>query len=84
MRKATFALLLGAAALAVPVAFSQAPGPGPASPPAASPSGHSGAPSVPGPAVIHPDETHLRNLRQLTFGGQNAEGYWSADGKTIV
>jgi Tol biopolymer transport system component len=43
-----------------------------------------GPPSVPGPAVIHPDETHLRNLRQLTFGGQNAEGYWSADGKSIV
>ena len=34
--------------------------------------------------MIHPDEKHLRNLRQLTFGGQNAEGYWSADGKQIV
>ena len=34
--------------------------------------------------MIHPDETRLRNLRQLTFGGQNAEGYWSADGKSIV
>jgi Tol biopolymer transport system component len=37
-----------------------------------------------GPAVIHPGETHLRNLRQLTFGGQNAEGYWSPDGTRIV
>ena len=37
-----------------------------------------------GPAVIHPDEKHFRNLRQLTFGGQNAEGYWSPDGKSIV
>jgi TolB protein len=32
----------------------------------------------------HPAETRLRNLRQLTFGGQNAEAYWSADGKQIV
>jgi TolB protein len=37
----------------------------------------------PGPAVIHPDETHFSNLRQLTFGGENAEGYWSPDGKLI-
>ncbi|MCS7026562.1 MAG: hypothetical protein NZV14_17325 [Bryobacteraceae bacterium] len=27
---------------------------------------------------------HLRNLRQLTFGGQNAEAYWSPDGKRLV
>jgi hypothetical protein len=31
-------------------------------------------PAPPGPAVIHPDETHFANIRQLTFGGQNAEG----------
>jgi len=29
-------------------------------------------------------ETHLRNIRQLTFGGNNAEAYFSADGKKIV
>lgn len=29
-------------------------------------------------------ETHLRNVRQLTFGGENAEAYFSPDGKTIV
>ncbi len=29
-------------------------------------------------------ETHLRNIRQLTFGGQNAEAYWSADGKQLI
>jgi Tol biopolymer transport system component len=34
--------------------------------------------------VIHPEEKRFRNLRQLTFGGQNAEGYWSADGRRIV
>jgi Tol biopolymer transport system component len=43
-----------------------------------------GGPPLAGPAVIHPEERHLRNLRQLTFGGQNAEGYWSADGRSIV
>ena len=31
-----------------------------------------------------PRERHLKNLRKLTFGGQNAEAYWSADGKTLV
>ena len=32
----------------------------------------------------NPQEANLRNLRQLTFGGQNAEAYWSKDGKRIV
>lgn len=27
------------------------------------------------------NETHLKELRQLTFGGENAEAYWSFDGK---
>lgn len=31
------------------------------------------------------DETrHLRNLRQITHEGTNAEAYWSADGKRLV
>lgn len=29
-------------------------------------------------------EPHLRNVRQLTFGGQNAEAYWSPDGKYLT
>src|SRR5215468_11612592 len=29
-------------------------------------------------------EKHLRNIKQLTFGGQNAEAYFSADGKKLV
>jgi TolB protein len=29
-------------------------------------------------------EVHLANLRQLTFGGENAEAYWSADGKQLI
>src|SRR5574341_1994785 len=29
-------------------------------------------------------EVHLRNIRQLTFGGQNAEAYFSADGRQLI
>lgn len=29
-------------------------------------------------------ETRLANVRQLTFGGQNAEAYWSPDGTQLV
>lgn len=32
----------------------------------------------------YPEETHFKNLQQLTFGGDNAEAYWSFDGKSIV
>ncbi|MBX7140556.1 MAG: hypothetical protein K1X63_05685 [Chitinophagales bacterium] len=36
-------------------------------------------------ARIHfPEEKHLKNVHQLTFGGDNAEAYWSFDGKSIV
>ncbi|MBC7909783.1 MAG: PD40 domain-containing protein [Pyrinomonadaceae bacterium] len=29
-------------------------------------------------------EKHLRNVRQLTFGGENAEAYFSGDGKQLI
>lgn len=29
-------------------------------------------------------EPHLRNVRQLTFGGDNAEAYWSPDGSRLT
>ena len=32
----------------------------------------------------NPKEKHLRNIRQLTSGGENAEAYLSADGKQII
>ena len=32
----------------------------------------------------HAKETHFRNVRQLTFGGENAEAYFSFDGKQII
>lgn len=31
-----------------------------------------------------PQEKRLRNIRQLTFGGENAEAYFSADGKKLI
>ena len=37
--------------------------------------------------VVHQPETgegHLRNIRQLTFGGNNAESYFSSDGKQLI
>jgi Tol biopolymer transport system component len=35
--------------------------------------------------VIHyPQEKHLKNVRQLTFGGNNAEAYWSNDGTMLT
>ena len=36
------------------------------------------------PGVATQPEKHLRNIRQLTFGGQNAEAYFSADGKKLI
>jgi TolB protein len=36
------------------------------------------------PRPVTPDEKHLRNIRQLTFGGENAEAYFSADGKQLI
>lgn len=37
-----------------------------------------------GSAAAEDHGQHLRNIRQLTFGGQNAEAYWSPDGKRLV
>ncbi|HKG46191.1 MAG TPA: hypothetical protein VKB02_05660 [Pyrinomonadaceae bacterium] len=34
--------------------------------------------------LILPAEKHLQNLKQLTFGGENAEAYFSADGKQLI
>ncbi|MBI3181415.1 MAG: M20/M25/M40 family metallo-hydrolase [Myxococcales bacterium] len=39
-------------------------------------------PAAPTPSVS-PEERHLAELRQVTFGGENAEAYWSFDGKQL-
>jgi Tol biopolymer transport system component len=40
------------------------------------------------PADTHdlalPGETHLKNVRQLTFGGDNAEAYWAFSGDRLI
>lgn len=40
--------------------------------------------SLPGDTILYPEEKHFKNIQQLTFGGDNAEAYWSFDGKYIV
>ena len=44
--------------------------------PPAQPAGPIGGPSAP--------EPRLRNIKQLTFGGENAEAYFSPDGKQLI
>src|SRR5262245_11073123 len=73
---AVMATSLGALASACS-SGSQAPVAKPAAPaaPAATPVARAEPPS---------SEPHLRDLRQLTFGGENAEAYWSFDGKQLI
>ncbi len=63
--------------------------------PAASPTASQAPPtsrpaksSLPGPLPYsresHPEERHLANIRQLTDGGENAEAYFSSDGKRLI
>lgn len=35
-------------------------------------------------ALLDGRERHLADLRQLTFGGENAEAYWSPDGRKLI
>jgi TolB protein len=35
-------------------------------------------------SLRYPQEIHFKSLRQLTFGGDNAEAYWSFDSKKLV
>ena len=40
--------------------------------------------AAPADSMIRAGETHFAHLWQLTFGGQNAEAYWSADGTKLI
>jgi Tol biopolymer transport system component len=40
--------------------------------------------SRPAASLSDPREKHLRNLRQLTFAGENAEAYFSADNRYLI
>jgi len=42
-----------------------------------------GQPAAPKP-LRDPREVHLANIRQLTFEGENAEAYFSTDGKKLI
>lgn len=35
-------------------------------------------------SLAFPGERYFTNIRQLTFGGQNAEAYWGADGSKLI
>jgi Tol biopolymer transport system component len=34
--------------------------------------------------LIYPEEVHFKSIRQITYGGDNAEAYWSFDDQQIV
>ncbi len=42
------------------------------------------SPATSSSPVELPAEKHLRNVRQLTFGGENAEAYFSGDGRELI
>jgi Tol biopolymer transport system component len=66
-------LIFAAAACGSPAATGVPPvtGPTPPSPPTSQ-------------ALLDPREVHLSNLRQLTFGADNAEAYWSFAGDRLI
>ncbi len=33
--------------------------------------------NAPQDTILYPEEKHFSNIQQLTFGGDNAEAYWS-------
>ncbi|MDB9960480.1 hypothetical protein OAD62_00120 [Oceanihabitans sp.] len=35
-------------------------------------------------SLIYPEESHFKSIRQVTFGGDNAEAYWSFDDKQLI
>lgn len=43
-----------------------------------------GGATQPAGALKDERERHLDNIKQLTFGGENAEAYWSSDGQQII
>jgi Tol biopolymer transport system component len=83
--RAWSALPLAAAGLAAVTAVALAAAPcaiaGEAPPPAPAPATVPAPTAAPAPV---PHEPHLANVRQLTFGGENAEAYFSFDGRKLI
>jgi hypothetical protein len=73
MRRWAPTLLLSVAACATP-----------ATPPPTTSASPAPVPPQPARDWALPAETHLSNLRQLTFGGENAEAYWSWAGDALT
>jgi Tol biopolymer transport system component len=48
------------------------------------PAGAEQVPATAAASLAMPGEDHLTNVRQLTFGGENAEAYWAFDGSKLV
>jgi Tol biopolymer transport system component len=48
------------------------------------PAGHSSKPQTPTDPLWVTGEKHLGNIKQLSFGGENAESYFSADDKQLI
>jgi Tol biopolymer transport system component len=65
--------------LAVPALLLAACAAAPVSPPAST-----AATAAQKASLALPGERHLANVRQLSFGGENAEAYWSFDGKVLI
>ncbi len=89
--RASLAGAVAAASLAAAIACSPAPAPAPSAPaptptarpePTPSPAGRPAEGTL--SPLLYPGERHLANVRQLTFGGENAEAYWSADGTKLI
>ena len=52
--------------------------------PSAQPRGSEATVAVRPSVMPEPGERHLRNIRQLTFGGNNAEAYFSKSGRQLI
>lgn len=74
---------LGFCVMLLPMACA---GPAPAEAPGATPVVQAPAPGQPKTSaeLLRPGERHLTNVKQLTFGGENAEAYFSFDGQWLV
>src|SRR5262245_62160360 len=78
MRLDNAKITISAAALSLGLAACGPTAARPGSPPSAP-----ARPAAPAPPR-DPHESHLEDLHQLTFGGENAEAYWSFDGTELI
>ncbi len=87
--------IAAAAAIAVLIGTGCTGKPCPVTPPASAGDGGASAgiasvaaqevtPPAPDGLIRHADERHLASVRQLTFGGENAEAYFSRDDRRLI